>query len=44
MVTRFASLTQKVTGWLLGSCAVGAQVGNVLICVALLVFGPGVIF
>jgi hypothetical protein len=34
---------RKVTGALLGAAAVGAQVGNTLICIAALFLGPAVV-
>lgn len=42
MFTKFAHLTGRLTGCLLGSFAVSAQLGNVLICMAVLLFGPAV--
>jgi hypothetical protein len=29
---------------MLGGCAVGSQIMTVLVCIALIAFGPGVIF
>ena len=43
MLTKLARLTQKVSGSVLGSFAVAIQAGNVMVCIALLVFGPDVI-
>jgi hypothetical protein len=40
MLTRLAILTQQLVGLLLGSMAVSAQVGTVLICVAMILLGP----
>jgi hypothetical protein len=37
------NLAEKMTGSLLGAMAVGAQVGNTLVCVLILVLGPAVI-
>jgi hypothetical protein len=39
MVTRIARLTQKLTGSVLGSVGVAVLVGNVLICLSLILFG-----
>lgn len=36
-------LMRKVSGALLGAAAVGAQVGNTLVCFAVLVTGPAVV-
>lgn len=34
---------RRITGALLGAVAVGAQVGNALVCVAALLLGPAVV-
>lgn len=34
---------RKVTGALLGAAAVGAQIGNTLVCVAVILVGPAVV-
>ena len=39
MVAKVASLTQKLTGSVLGSVGVAVLVGNVLICLSLILFG-----
>jgi hypothetical protein len=43
VVTQLARLTQKLAGSVLGSFGVAVQVGNVLICLALILFGFDVI-
>jgi hypothetical protein len=42
-LTRFMRAVQKGTGSLLAGAAVTLQVGNILICVCLLLLGPAVI-
>jgi len=42
MLVKFARLTEKLIISLLGSVAVSAQVGNTLVCVAVVFFGPAV--
>lgn len=39
MVERVARWTQKVTGLVLGGAGMGLLVGNVLICLSLILFG-----
>lgn len=34
---------RKITGSLLGAAAVGAQVGNALVCITVLLLGPAVV-
>lgn len=43
MLTKFVRLTENLTGSLLGSLAVSAQVGNMLICLAVIFIGPAAI-
>jgi hypothetical protein len=43
MAIRIARLVHKLTGSMLGGCAVGSQLMSVLVCIALIAFGPGVI-
>lgn len=40
MFKKLARLAQMLSGSLLGSFAIAVQAGNVLVCLALLVFGP----
>jgi len=43
VVAKLAQMTHRFTGSLLGSFAVAVQAGNVLICVALILFGFDVV-
>ena len=43
-LAQVARLTQIVTGSVLGSVGVALQIGNVLICLAMILFGVDVIF
>ena len=43
MVANIARLTQKITEALLGGLGIAVQAGNVLICVALILFAFGII-
>lgn len=40
MLAPFMRLTEKFIGSLLGGLAVSAQLGNVLVCVVVVLFGP----
>jgi hypothetical protein len=40
MVTQVAVLLEKLTGVVLGGIAVSVQIGNVLVCVSVLMLGP----
>jgi hypothetical protein len=40
MITRLLHLLQQLTGTLLGFVGVGIQLGNVLICIFMLLLGP----
>jgi hypothetical protein len=41
MIVKFARATQRLAGVLLGGVGVVVQMSNVLICLALIVFGAG---
>jgi hypothetical protein len=43
MLRKFARLMEKIAGSILGSLAVSAPVGNMLICVAMIFFGPAAV-
>lgn len=43
MLLKSARLMQKLTGLVLGSAGAAIAAGNVLLCAALLVFGPDVV-
>jgi hydrogenase/urease accessory protein HupE len=43
MLIKFARLTEVIAGYLLGSLAVSMPVGNILICVFVILFGPAFI-
>jgi hypothetical protein len=43
MLAKYARLIGTLAGSVLGSLAISAQVGNVLICVAVIFLGPAVI-
>lgn len=43
MLTKYARLMGNLAGSVLGTLAVSAQVGNVLICVLMVFFGPTII-
>lgn len=40
MITRMLNFVEWLTGGLLGGIGVGVQVGNVLVCVFMIVLGP----
>jgi hypothetical protein len=40
MITKLVHLLEKLTAGILGSLAVGTQLGNILVCVCLIVLGP----
>jgi hypothetical protein len=42
MLIKLVRLTEKLTGFLLGGLAVSAPVGNTLICLAAIFFGPAI--
>jgi len=44
ILTQVARLTQRLAGSILGSVGVALQISNVLICLAMLLFGVDVIF
>lgn len=44
MLIKFTRLVEKLSGMLLGSFAATVPLGNVLICVTLIVFGPSVMY
>jgi hypothetical protein len=40
MLNEFINLVRRIAGAALGAAAVSAQVGNTLVCIAVLIFGP----
>lgn len=43
MIIRLLHLIERLTGALLGSLCVGVQLGNVLVCIFVLLLGPAVV-
>jgi hypothetical protein len=43
MVIKFLKILENLAGGALGGIAISVQVGNVLICMAVLCFGPALI-
>lgn len=43
MVTKLMHLLEKLTGALLGGVGMGALIGNVLVCLSMMLLGPAYI-
>lgn len=43
MVISFMRLLEKLTGLLLGGLAISVQIGNILICIIAICFGPALV-